>query len=87
LFELFHFEIQGFNRELEEICRVQQSYAVPDPELRATLRYESRNNIYIKYKEFFDKYASVPFTKNPEKYVKNTPESIATLIDTFFDAS
>jgi exocyst complex protein 7 len=72
---------------MEEIYRLQQSYAVPDAELRATLRYESRNNIYPKYKEFYDKYAGVSFTKNPEKYIKHTPESIATLIDSFFDVS
>jgi len=29
---------QGFNREIEEIHRVQRAFAIPDPELRDSLR-------------------------------------------------
>lgn len=69
---------------MDEISRLQQGYSVPDPELRTQLQKASRDYIIPKYKEFFDKYSNVPFTKNTEKYVRFTPMSVADNIDTFF---
>jgi exocyst complex protein 7 len=53
----------AFNREMDEICRLQQTYAVPDAELRTTLRRVTRDHIYPRYQEFYEKYAATPFTK------------------------
>ncbi|OXA43675.1 exocyst complex component 7 [Folsomia candida] len=77
-------KFSAFNREMDEISRLQQGYSVPDPELRTQLQKASRDYIIPKYKEFFDKYSNVPFTKNTEKYVRFTPMSVADNIDTFF---
>ncbi|KAH7970301.1 hypothetical protein HPB49_002387 [Dermacentor silvarum] len=77
----------GFNRELEELYRVQKAYAVPDVELRESLKRDNKEFVLPKYKMFYDKYVSVPFTKNPDKYLKYTPLQVSNLIDQFFDAA
>lgn len=77
----------GFNKELEEMFRVQKAYAVPDVELREALKRDNKEFILPKYKIFYDKYAAVPFTKNPEKYLKYSPLDVSNLIDRFFDAA
>lgn len=77
----------GFNRELEELYRVQKAYAVPDVELRESLKRDNKEFVLPKYKLFYEKYVAVPFTKNPDKYLKYTPLQVSNLIDQFFDAA
>ncbi|XP_077499953.1 exocyst complex component 7 [Amblyomma americanum] len=77
----------GFNRELEELYRVQKAYAVPDVELRESLKRDNKEFVLPKYKLFYEKYSAVPFTKNPDKYLKYTPLQVSNLIDQFFDAA
>lgn len=36
---------------------------------------------------FFFRFSTVQFTKNPEKYIKYTPEQVSALIDRFFDVA
>ena len=43
--------------------------------------------ILPKYSAFYDKYANIAFTKNPEKYVRYTAAQVSALIDCFFDAA
>ena len=62
-------------------------YSIPDPELRESLKRDNKEYICPKYHGFYDKYVHVPFTKNPEKYVKYTPAEVSSLIDSFFDAA
>ncbi|XP_075224863.1 exocyst complex component 7 isoform X2 [Lycorma delicatula] len=77
----------GFNKEMEEIARVQRGYSIPDVELRESLKRDNKEYILPKYNAFYDKYSNLPFTKNPEKYVRYTPEQVAALIDRFFDVA
>lgn len=77
----------GFNRELDELFRVQKAYAVPDVELRESLKRDNKEFVLPKYKLFYDKYTAVPFTKNPDKYLKYSPLDVSNLIDRFFDAA
>lgn len=72
---------------MDEISRLQQGYAVPDPELRTKLQRASRDYIIPKYREFYDKYSNAQFTKNAEKYVRYTPQNVTDLIDNFFDVA
>ena len=41
----------------------------------------------IRYNSFYEKYAGLPFSKHPEKYVKFTPAEVSSQIDSFFDAA
>ncbi|KAK7601997.1 hypothetical protein V9T40_009438 [Parthenolecanium corni] len=78
-------KFSGFNKEMEEISKVQRGYSVPDFELREGLKRDNKEYILPKYYLFYDRYASIPFAKNMEKYVKYTPEQVAAMMDRFFD--
>ena len=80
-------KFSGFNKEIEEISATQRSYSIPDVELRESLKRDNKEYICPKYNSFYDKYANIPFTKNPEKYVRYTPAEVSSLIDSFFDAA
>ncbi|KAJ8681599.1 hypothetical protein QAD02_017391 [Eretmocerus hayati] len=75
----------GFTREFEEAAKLQRNYTVPDGRLREELRKELRQSLVPLYTNFYHKYRHTSFTKNPSKYIKYSPEQIATTIDTFFD--
>lgn len=45
----------AFNKELEEICKVQRSLSVPDILLREGLKRDVAENIVPKYNSFFEK--------------------------------
>ncbi|XP_035209362.1 exocyst complex component 7-like [Stegodyphus dumicola] len=77
----------GFNKEMEEITRTQKAYAVPDVELRESLKRDNKEFILPKYTMFYEKYIDAGFTKNTEKYIKYTPTDVSNTIDTFFDAA
>ncbi|RZF38575.1 hypothetical protein LSTR_LSTR010908 [Laodelphax striatellus] len=77
----------GFNKEMEEMAKLQRGYSIPDVELRESLKRDNKEYILPKYNAFYDKYSNLPFTKNPEKYVKYTPEQVAALIERFFDVA
>ncbi|PRD27639.1 UNVERIFIED_CONTAM: Exoc7 [Trichonephila clavipes] len=77
----------GFNKEMEEITRTQKAYAVPDVELRESLKRDNKEFIIPKYTMFYEKYIDAGFTKNTDKYIKYTPQDISNTIDTFFDAA
>ena len=54
------------------IADTQRGYSVPDVELRESLKRDNKEYILPKYSAFYDKYANIAFTKNPEKYVRYT---------------
>lgn len=78
---------QGFNKEIEDIFRVQKVYAIPDAELREALKKENKDFVLPFYETFLSKYGNVKFTTNTEKYVKHNVGSLSHLLDRFFDAT
>lgn len=77
----------GFNKEMEEVSRTQRGYSIPDVELREGLKRDNKEYILPKYNAFYDKFSNLYFTKNPEKYVRHTPEQVAAMLDHFFDVA
>ncbi|KAG1684836.1 Exocyst complex component 7 [Nymphon striatum] len=77
----------GFNKEIEEICRIQKGYAIPDVELRETMKRDNKEYILPKFQMFYDKYSNIHFTKNTDKYLKFTPRKVDGFINEFFDAA
>lgn len=77
----------GFNREIEDICKIQKGYAIPDVELREGLKRENKEFILPKYQTFYNKYVQMQFTKNLDKYVKHDPAMVSSLLDKFFDVA
>lgn len=78
---------QGFNKEMDEIFRLQKAFAIPDPELRQCLRDDNLNFILPFYSAFLKRYQSTSFTKNPDKYIKYKEADVRKFIVGFFDAA
>ncbi|XP_026472592.1 exocyst complex component 7 isoform X2 [Ctenocephalides felis] len=77
----------AFNKEFEDMSRVQRGISIPDLELREGIKRDNKELLLPKYNTFYDLYANVKFTKNVEKYVKFTPAQVAIALDRFFDDS
>ncbi|KAJ8946861.1 hypothetical protein NQ318_006771 [Aromia moschata] len=77
----------GFNKEIEEISKVQRGYSIPDIELRESIKRDNKELIIPRYHAFYNMYAGVQFTKNPEKYIKHKPDEVSAIIDRFFDVA
>ncbi|XP_075418360.1 exocyst complex component 7 isoform X3 [Tenrec ecaudatus] len=78
---------KGFNDGLEELCKIQKAWAVPDTEQRDRIRQAQKSIVKESYGAFLHRYSSVPFTKNPEKYIKYRVEQVGDMIDRLFDTS
>uniref|UniRef100_A0A452UBJ3 Exocyst complex component 7 n=1 Tax=Ursus maritimus TaxID=29073 RepID=A0A452UBJ3_URSMA len=78
---------RGFNDGLEELCKIQKAWAIPDMEQRDKIRQAQKNIVRETYGAFLHRYGSVPFTKNPEKYIKYRVEQVGDMIDRLFDTS
>lgn len=78
---------QGFNKELEEIARIQKGYAIPDMELRAAMKRDNIDFIIPPYRIFLEKYKRLNFTRNLDKYVKYSVASVEDMINQFFDTA
>ncbi|XP_036123831.1 exocyst complex component 7 isoform X3 [Molossus molossus] len=78
---------KGFNDGLEELCKIQKAWAIPDTEQRDKIRQAQKHIVKETYGAFLHRYGSVPFTKNPEKYIKYRVEQVGDMIDRLFDTS
>ncbi|KAM4843217.1 exocyst complex component 7 isoform 7-T7 [Thomomys bottae] len=78
---------KGFNDGLEELCKIQKAWAIPDTEQRDKIRQIQKNIVQETYGAFLQRYNNVPFTKNPEKYVKYQVDQVGDMIDRLFDTS
>ncbi|XP_011718227.1 exocyst complex component 7 isoform X6 [Macaca nemestrina] len=78
---------KGFNDGLEELCKIQKAWAIPDTEQRDRIRQAQKTIVKETYGAFLQKFGSVPFTKNPEKYIKYGVEQVGDMINRLFDTS
>jgi len=77
----------SFNKEFQELHRLNRGYAVPDSELRMQIREACKQEFLQYYQQFYNYYMNQDFTKNKEKYLKYSPELLASMIDQFFEAN
>ncbi|XP_031749974.1 exocyst complex component 7 isoform X1 [Xenopus tropicalis] len=81
-----HFK--GFNEGLEELCKIQKSWAIPDKRQRERIRQAQKSIVLEAYAAFLQRYGTgVNFTKNPEKYIKYSVEQVGDMIEKLFDTS
>uniref|UniRef100_A0A8C2GPB4 Exocyst complex component 7 n=1 Tax=Cyprinus carpio TaxID=7962 RepID=A0A8C2GPB4_CYPCA len=80
-------KFKGFNDGLDELCKIQQGWAVPDKEQRDAIRQAQKRVVSEAYRAFLQRCANISFTKNPEKYHRYTPEQVEKMIDKLFDTS
>uniref|UniRef100_A0A672MTZ6 Exocyst complex component 7 n=1 Tax=Sinocyclocheilus grahami TaxID=75366 RepID=A0A672MTZ6_SINGR len=80
-------KFKGFNDGLEELCKIQQGWAVPDKGQRDAIRQAQKRVVSEAYRAFLQRCANISFTKNPEKYHRYSPEQVEVMIDKLFDTS
>ncbi|XP_067343271.1 exocyst complex component 7 isoform X9 [Channa argus] len=80
-------KFKGFNDGLEELCKVQKGWAIPDKEQRDFIRQAQKRVVSDAYRAFLQRCANISFTKNPEKYHKYRPEEVEEMIEKLFDTS
>ncbi|XP_030629522.1 exocyst complex component 7 isoform X4 [Chanos chanos] len=78
---------KGFNDGLEELCKIQKVWAIPDKEQRDAIRQAQKKVVSEAYRVFIQRCANITFTKNPEKYHKYSPEQVEEMIEGLFDTS
>ncbi|NXI96082.1 EXOC7 protein, partial [Psophia crepitans] len=78
---------KGFNDGLEELCKIQKAWAIPDMEQRDKIRRAQKTIVKETYGAFLNRYCNVPFTKNPEKYIKYQVDQVGEMIEKLFDTS
>ncbi|KAI8973416.1 Cullin repeat-like-containing domain protein [Mycotypha africana] len=76
---------KNFNTEFEEITRAQQTYAIPDTELRNQVIRDVKNVLIPMYGRFLEKYQNTDFTKNPVKYIRFDKEKIDKMLSHLFE--
>ena len=75
----------GFIEDFERVYLVHRTFTVIDHKLRETLQNDIRRVFLAKYQTFFDKYASIKFSKkNMETYLKYPPKKLDSLIGQLF---
>uniref|UniRef100_A0A3Q1I663 Exocyst complex component 7 n=1 Tax=Anabas testudineus TaxID=64144 RepID=A0A3Q1I663_ANATE len=80
-------KFKGFNDGLEELCKIQKGWAIPDKEQRDFIRQAQKKVVSDAYRAFLQRCANIFFTKNPEKYHKYRPEEVEEMIEKLFDTS
>ncbi|MGH0146607.1 UNVERIFIED_CONTAM: hypothetical protein FKN15_022925 [Acipenser sinensis] len=80
-------KFKGFNDGLEELCKIQKVWAIPDKDQRDAIRQAQKRMITQAYRAFLQRYTNISFTKNPEKYHKYRPEQVEAMIERLFDTS
>ncbi|XP_036427784.1 exocyst complex component 7 isoform X6 [Colossoma macropomum] len=80
-------KFKGFNDGLEELCKIQKVWAIPDKEQRDAIRQAQKRLVSEAYRAFLQRCANIPFTKNPEKYHKYSAEQVEEMIEKLFDTS
>ncbi|XP_054623767.1 exocyst complex component 7 isoform X2 [Dunckerocampus dactyliophorus] len=80
-------KFKGFNDGLEELCKIQKGWAIPDKEQRDFIRQAQRRVVSDAYRSFLHRCANISFTKNPEKYHKYRPDEVEDMIEKLFDTS
>ncbi|XP_061731903.1 exocyst complex component 7 isoform X6 [Nerophis ophidion] len=80
-------KFKGFNEGLEELCKIQKGWAIPDKEQRDFIRHAQRDVVSDAYRSYLHRCANISFTKNPEKYHKYRPEEVEDMIERLFDTS
>ncbi|XP_022521779.1 exocyst complex component 7 isoform X8 [Astyanax mexicanus] len=80
-------KFKGFNDGLDELCKIQKVWAIPDKEQRDAIRQAQKRLVSESYRAFLHRCANIAFTKNPEKYHKYSPEQVEDMIERLFDTS
>lgn len=75
-----------FNMLFEEIHQRQSQWTVPDSELRESLRLAVAEVLLPAYRSFIKRFGPmIEGGKNPQKYIRYTPEDLERMLTEFFE--
>ncbi|KAJ4826835.1 hypothetical protein Tsubulata_023655 [Turnera subulata] len=75
-----------FNLQFEELHQKQSQWTVPDTELRESLRLAVAEVLLPAYRSFIKRFGPlVESGKNPQKYIKYSPEDLEGMLNEFFE--
>jgi len=74
-----------FNTTLEEQLRIQQKWAIPDPQFREWVREGNIEAIIFRYEDMCKRYEKVNFSSNNKKYIIYSTEDVEKTLTMFFD--
>ncbi|KAF2906760.1 exocyst complex component EXO70A1 [Oryza sativa Japonica Group] len=77
---------KSFNMQFEELHAKQTQWTIPDQELRESLRLAVAEVLLPAYRSFIKRFGNlVEHGKNPNKYIRYSPENIDQALGEFFD--
>eukprot|EP00252_Welwitschia_mirabilis_P020450 TRINITY_DN5016_c0_g1_i1.p1 TRINITY_DN5016_c0_g1~~TRINITY_DN5016_c0_g1_i1.p1 ORF type:complete len:645 (-),score=126.10 TRINITY_DN5016_c0_g1_i1:279-2213(-) len=77
---------KAFNMQFDELHQRQVSWTVPDSELRESLRLAVAEVLLPAYRSFIKRFGSlIDNGKNPQKYMKYTPEDLERMLNELFE--
>ncbi|GAV57320.1 Exo70 domain-containing protein [Cephalotus follicularis] len=75
-----------FNTQFEELHQRQSQWTVPDSELRESLRLAVAEVLLPAYRSFLRRFGPmIENGKNPQKYIRYTPEELERMLSEFFE--
>lgn len=75
-----------FNIQFEELHQRQSQWTVPDTELRESLRLAVAEVLLPAYRSFLKRFGPmIENGKNPQKYIRYTPEDLDRMLGEFFE--
>ncbi|KAL3647320.1 hypothetical protein CASFOL_008288 [Castilleja foliolosa] len=78
--------LKTFNIQFEELHQKQSQWTVPDSELRESLRLAVAEVMLPAYRSFIKRFGPmVESVKNPQKYIRYTPEDLEHMLGEFFE--
>ncbi|KAG6690446.1 hypothetical protein I3842_10G016800 [Carya illinoinensis] len=76
-----------FNTQFEELHQRQSQWTVPDSELRESLRLAVAEVLLPAFRSFLRRYGPmIENGKNPQKYIRFTPEDLERMLGEFFES-
>ncbi|CAN6445050.1 unnamed protein product [Victoria cruziana] len=77
---------KNFNVMFEELHQKQSQWTVPDSELRESLRLSVAEILLPAYRSFIKRFGPlIESGKNPQKYIRYTPENLEQILNEFFE--
>lgn len=78
--------LKTFNIQFEELHQRQSQWTVPDTELRDSLKLAVAEVLLPAYRSFLKRFGTlVENGKNPQKYIRYTPEDLDRMLNEFFE--
>ncbi|GAB4836224.1 hypothetical protein Ancab_001139 [Ancistrocladus abbreviatus] len=78
--------LRAFNIQFEELHGKQCQWTVPDTELRESLRLAVAEVLLPAYRSFIKRFGTLVETgKNPQKYIRYSPEDLERMLGEFFE--